>query len=204
VVEAPDGDTARRTLAWAEEARRDIQLRLFGAEAPPWPRPVIVTAHRDFPGGYSTQIAADGEAQITLWAGDPHLRSTVRHEVCHAVLHLRYPAHVPPRWLDEGLAVCQEEPEEQGRQLAPLAAARRRFSVRQLAGLRDYPRDVDLFYAQSYSLVDFLVRRHGEGAVVRFLEASFRSGQEAALRQALGYADFEALERAWAAGLPPR
>lgn len=203
LVEAPDAATAQSVLAWAEAARAEL-LRRWN-QIPPeqpgpvssWPRPVRVVVHRQHPGFYATTFGSDGDVTITLWAGDLHLESTVRHEVCHAVLHLRYPGRYIPRWFDEGLAVCQELPEEQRRLLEPLRTATRRFSTRQLIQMRDYPRDVALFYAQSYSLIQFLVQRHGETALLRFLEVSFSRGQEAALKQVLGYADFDALDAAW-------
>lgn len=203
LVEAPETAMAERVLAWCEATRSELLRRWDSAPAdqpdavPPWPRPVHVVVHRHHPGFYATTFGSDGSVTITLWAGDLHLESTVRHEVCHAVLHLRYPGRYIPRWLDEGLAVCQELPDEQHRLLEPLRSASRRFSVRQLMLMREYPREVLLFYAQSYSLTDFLVKRHGESALLRFLEASFTLGQEAALKQVLGYADCEALEAAW-------
>ena len=207
VVEAPEAGLAQEVLSWAESLRSELLCRWDqlprDTQPPAWPRPVRIVVHRQHPGYYATEFASDGSVTITLWAGDPQLHSTVRHEVCHAVLHLRYPNRLLPRWLDEGLAVCQELPQEQQRLLAPLARSPRRFSTRQLLHLRDYPREVELFYAQSYSLTDFLIRRHGELALLWFLEASFALGQEAALRQVLGYADIEELDRAWWSAVQP-
>lgn len=156
--------------------------------------------HAQHPGYFATEFS-DGRVLITLWAGDKHLESTVRHEATHAVLHLRYPHGDIPRWLDEGIAVCNESAAEQARLVAPLHQKERRYSVRQLAGMKEYPRDMLLFYAQGYSLTDFLVRQHGERAVIRFLEQSFRHGQETALHSVLGYPSFEDLERQWLANL---
>lgn len=184
---------------WAEQARRDIHRRWFNQEALPWPRLVTIEVHRDHPGYYATSFTSDGVVTITLWAGDPHLESTVRHEVWHACVHLRYPGNLIPRWIDEGLAVCNESKVEQERMLAPLFRTNRRFPLRELLSLREYPREVYLFYAQSYSLADFLVRKHGEKQVIRFLETSFRVGQEKALQQVLGYGSIEELEREWLA-----
>lgn len=204
LVEAPEAAVARQVLGWAEAARGDLLRRWDGqpddgddAAPPPWPRPVRIVVHRRHPGFYATEFGSDGSVTITLWAGDLHLHSTVRHEVCHAVLHLRYPGRLIPRWFDEGLAVCQELPEERERLVQPLLRSSHRFSTRQLFQMRDYPRDIALFYAQSYSLVDFLVTRHGERELLRFLEAAFTLGQEAALSHVLGYASIEALDAAW-------
>jgi hypothetical protein len=197
VVEAPDSELAARVKAWAERSRQEIQARWLGGVQPDWSRPVQIVVHQQHPGYFATEFTSEGTARITLWAGDAHLESTVRHEVSHAVLHLQYPYRPIPRWLDEGIAVCNESPAEQARLLAPLQQAQRRFSVRQLADLENYPREVGLFYAQSYSLTDHLVCRHGERQVIRFLEVSFRMGQEPALRLVLGYASFEELDREW-------
>jgi hypothetical protein len=206
-VRAPDAATAVRVADWAETARRDVIARWFEGIDLPWPRRVRVHVPANHPGFFATQFA-DNLVTITLWAKDAHLESTVRHEVTHAVVHLRYPGRDIPRWLDEGIAVCNESAAEQRRLLAPLLQRERRYSVRQLAGMREYPQDVLLFYAESYSLVDYLVRQHGERGVIHFLEASFRQGQEPALHSQLGYASFEELERAWQRDLrqqsPPR
>lgn len=195
-VEAPEAATAQNVAHWAENARRDIIARWFEGNDVPWPRPVRIIVHAQHPGYFATEFA-DNVVTITLWAKDVHLESTVRHEVTHAVLHLRYSRHDIPRWIDEGIAVCMESSAEQQRLVAPLLQRERRYSVRQLAGMREYPRDVLLFYAEGYSLTDFLVRRHGERALIRFLETSFRVGQEAAFRSELGYQSFEDLERQW-------
>jgi peptidase MA superfamily protein len=199
-VAAPDPETAQNVADWAERARRDIVARWFNGVDTGWPRRVRIEVHRDHPGYFATEFT-DSVVTITLWARDAHLESTVRHEVTHAVVHLRYPSRDIPRWIDEGMAVCNESAVEQKRLIAPLFQRERRYSVRQLANMREYPRDVLLFYAEGYSLADFLVRKHGERGVVRFLEASFRLGQEAAFRSELGYQNFEDLEKAWQADL---
>jgi hypothetical protein len=200
-VESSDAGLSRRVAEAAEQARRNIQSRWFGQIEPAWPRRVKIRVPDKHPGYFATEFSGDGVVTITLWAGDAHLESTIRHEVCHAVMHLRYPTRIIPRWFDEGLAVCNESPEEQRRLLAPLFEGRERFTLRRLALLENYPPQVLLFYAQSYSIVDFLVRRHGERLVIRYLEQSFVLGQEAALSQVLGYASFEALEHEWLAGI---
>lgn len=202
-MEAPDAATAQRVALWAEQARRDILARWFSGVDRRWPRRVKIVVHAEHPGYFATEFA-DGVVTITLWAGDAHLESTVRHEVTHGVLHLGYATAHIPRWIDEGIAVCNESATEQKRLVAPLLQRERRYSVRQLAGMKEYPRDVLLFYAESYSLVDFLARHHGERMVIRFLEACLRAsglspeaGQESALRSVLGYDSFEDLERRW-------
>ena len=201
IVEARDAAVADAVRLWAEQARQAIWDRWFretsGTTAPPWPRPVRIVVHRHHPGFYATTFSPDGEVRITLWAGDRHLASTVRHEVWHAVVHLRYPGKWIPRWLDEGIAVCNESAAEQQRMIAPLKRTKRRYRLRELVHFKQYPAQVSLFYAQSYSLADYLVRRHGERNLIRFLEASFVLGQEPALKQVLGYSSLEDLERCW-------
>ncbi len=203
LVEASDPATSRQVETWAEKARREIQARWFPASGNPWPRPVRLVVSQENLGFAMTEITADGVVTIMVWAGDPELESTIRHEVWHAVVHQRYPKQPIPRWLDEGLAICNESVAEQQRQLAPLFKRERRFPVRDLIGFRNYPRDIALFYAQGYSLTDFLVRKHGEREVIRFLERSFAAGQEEALREVLGYPSVEALEKEWLDSLQP-
>src|SRR5690349_19333935 len=94
---------------------------------------------------------------------DRILADTLPHEVMHTILaaHFRKPL---PRWADEGIALQAESPEEQERH-QPLAryllasGSRRTLKLANMLGMRDYPKDTSVFFAQSYSIARFLVER---------------------------------------------
>jgi hypothetical protein len=134
-----------------------------------------------------------------------------RHEVAHIVIRqaVEGPFGIPD-WLNEGTAVYAQERllENQRAALDQAIAANRVFSVRSLssASLGSQGDRVSLFYAQSWSVVDFLVSEFGEEKFAELFRA-FRDGARTAeaLQTVYGF-DQDGLENAWRAhvGLPPR
>ncbi len=130
------------------------------------------------------------------------------HEIAHALLvhRMNYPKNVP-LWATEGFAVWCEplymhvrydrllKIEKERRGLIPVA---------RLTGLDSYPDgDVELFYAQSYSLVSWLVRRRGVEHFVEFLRdvSTGRSSLKDALAEHYRLASVLALENRWRASI---
>jgi hypothetical protein len=117
-------------------------------------------------------------------APDDGAASEMGRMLTHEVIHLLVaqatlnPFNGPPRWLDEGLAINYQEVQEDryrrvlnnaidSGQLIPLPALRSSF-----------PSDPDLAiqsYAQSESIVQFLIEEYGHAAISRVLEA-YREG----------------------------
>lgn len=130
----------------------------------------------------------------------------VPHEISHVLLHqaTRNPFNRPPNWLDEGLATyAQEVADPSYPALVRAAAADGRLeSVRTLNA--QFPYDggaAQLAYAQSLSVVEFIVETHGSDGMARLI-AVFRDGvsYDDAVRQALGVS-LDGLDRAWRASL---
>ncbi|MGQ9715879.1 MAG: peptidase MA family metallohydrolase, partial [Anaerolineae bacterium] len=71
------------------------------------------------------------------------------------------------------------------------------ISVRSLSGYTGDPEQVDLYYAEVYSVVQFLLERYGRDRMRELLER-FREGtyQEEALRQVYGLS-LDELDAAW-------
>jgi hypothetical protein len=135
----------------------------------------------------------------------------VAHELMHLVVHqLAFNCWSSlPRWLDEGLASWAEgdlEPSQQEalneaiaeNALLPLPSLNGSFSAH---ADRAY-----LSYAQSYSVVAFLMNEYGRDKILELL-AVFREGAtyDGALEQVYGF-DTEGLENLWRASIdvPPR
>lgn len=111
------------------------------------------------------------------------------HELTHVVLADYFAEHQIPRWADEGIAILSEPVERRNELrswLTKEATQGRVFSLRQLATQRQLPQDKrlgDLFYAQSSSLVEFLLseRELSGPQVLRFVAESETRGLEATL-----------------------
>lgn len=100
------------------------------------------------------------------------------HELTHVVLADRFAHRQIPRWADEGIALNCEPLIRQQDMSGWLAAEIRQgrgFSLQQLLSVQQYPQDKhlgDLFYAQSGSLIEFLLTRNAksEETVIRLVE----------------------------------
>ena len=126
----------------------------------------------------------------------------VAHELSHLVVHqmVDTPLGGLPRWLDEGLAMYAEgevEPSYQ-RDLDRAIRQDRLITVRSLSS--SFPSDSELAhlsYAQSYSLVEFILEEYGREKMAQLLQV-FAEGayDDDALREVLGL-DSNGLDAAW-------
>jgi hypothetical protein len=213
-----DGSTqlAERVAIAAERARATVASRWFGEEDADWKVPCRIYLHADGDGfvratgqpatvpGYS-YTGAEGDRvvsrRIDLRGDHPRLTSSVvPHEVTHILLAYRYGAPLPP-WANEGMAVLGEPDERVRRHLQDLPQYRREgqlWSCRQLMEMSDYPaaQFSGPFYAQSVSLVEFLVQQKGQRQFTRFLRDSQQEGREKALATHYGWSSKE-LEQNW-------
>ncbi len=122
---------------------------------------------------WKTQFGRVTRHEIITYRDCPQLLSSVlRHELTHLLLAaaLGYPRHMP-LWANEGTAVMSEPGFKQAyylRHLGQAALQRRLFAIKELLACREYPpkERVDVFYAQSFSLVQYLVTR---GTFERFI-----------------------------------
>lgn len=207
---------AERFARAAEQARSAAFLRWFGEAGTGWrPRCDIylytsdLSFHRatgvpkSVPGVSTTQ----GERgrvfsrRIDLRCNDPHvLNAILPHEITHIVFADYFGSSLSA-WANEGIAV-QVEPRnriwlhlrnlpvyrEQGR-LLPIA------SLIRLAGYPS-PQKMGPFYAQSASLVAFLIQEHGPRTLVQFLQDSQAQGYEDSLQRHYGVT-LQELDRRW-------
>lgn len=131
-----------------------------------------------------------------------NLQATIKHELCHLVLHHHIKGERLPRWLDEG--VCQWASDgladiilDRRRELLPAAILSGRYL--DLANLMHrFPREKNgliLAYEQSKSIVDYMSRTYGQQGVLDLLEL-LRQGNELELaverRFAMTFDQFEA------------
>jgi Peptidase MA superfamily len=129
------------------------------------------------------------------------------HELTHQVIHQKIKSPLGdlsmPHWMDEGLAVYYETyPGALDPQFAvPLKRAIQNDSLQQLRSLAgSFPADstaANLSYAESYSVVDFIIRHYGRDKLAQLLQG-FKTGgfYDDIFEQVLGV-DTDGLENAW-------
>jgi len=142
-------------------------------------------------------------AQVRPGAGaEREIGRMIPHEVSHLILHqaTENPWNSPPNWLDEGLAVYnQETPDSDLPEILDDAVDDGRLiPVRALGS--SFPLDPEqayLSYAESHSIATFIIEELGEGEMAELI-AVFREevSYDEAVEHALGMS-VEELDAAW-------
>jgi hypothetical protein len=130
----------------------------------------------------------------------------VPHEISHQLLYqaTKNPFNGPTTWLDEGLAVYYQDGGNEGflAQVEDAAEEGRLFSIRALNSNFPYdPADASLAYAESFSVVRFIIDEFGEDKLAAIV-AAYREGvsHDDAVMRGLGV-DIDELDRLWKAHL---
>lgn len=175
---------------------------------------------QEWSGAWTWQVLqenAQGEKQVTqraiyTFAQIPDLESSViPHEVTHLVFRefFGFSANIP-RWLDEGVALWMEQkrPLEMQQVVRVSSAKGELIPIELYLRIKEYPRNPLLFYAQAYSLVDYLTTRYGVSKFIKFIKLlSIEIPLEEAFLQAysdefLDLADFELSWHDWLLNRP--
>ncbi len=129
-------------------------------------------------------------------------RRAIAHELAHLVVHqvTLNPYNDIPVWLDEGLAMYAEgEPESRLLSLLNKAITENRVtSVRSLSSpFSADAQEANIAYAQSYSLVEFLISRYGQAKMLELLDTFGQgSNYDEALMKVYGF-DMDGLNKRW-------
>jgi len=163
---------------------------------------------------YDARLQVLGQVQfediVLLLGNDPALDKTIAHELSHVVVGLA--THNPytglPAWLNEGLAMYAEG-DLSGSYLIELNRGIRDdtlLSVQSISAQPGNANQVIMFYGEAYSLVKFLIDKHGRDKMAQLL-AVFKRGAltDDALREVYGFGVKE-LDDLWrqSLGLKPR
>lgn len=207
----------------AEGHLQRIRSALLGNAA--WPRVVTINIYRDkaeylkeagdahlWSGGSYThrRLAVDAVTRaIHLYQLDRRgryraglLTRSLPHELTHVVMHEFFGERDVPRWLNEGLAMFAEEGTARvyNAQLAAILNTQRHIPLQKLFAMEVYPLHPWLFYAESASVVRFLLSELDDKQTLAFLHA-MKGGLsfEAALRKATDREDatLAAFEARW-------
>lgn len=208
---------AEKAARLAEATRTAMARKWTGSVPPDWaPRcdvylhPTIkgytIAGGREGSPGHSSISLSEGKVsvrRVDLRLDDPNLfAATLQHETTHVVLAGHFGRHHVPRWSDEGIAVVSEGHERTVLHLRNLPTYRREgklFRIETLLKLEDYPdaERIGPFYAQSVSLVQFLVRRKDAATLVGFIRDGLENGYERAIKTHYGIETFAELEQEW-------
>jgi len=129
-------------------------------------------------------------------------KRAIAHELSHMVIHqvTLNPYSGLPVWLDEGLAVYAEglpNPEYISR-LSKAVAEDNLISVRSLSSpFSAHVEKAILSYAESYSIVEFLIHQYGQAKMLELLNTfSHGSSYDGALEKVYGF-DMDGLNNLW-------
>jgi len=168
------------------------------------------------PSWSSASASFDGVPTI-----DSHLgaKGFLETELPHEIAHLLFREYVGvdnanvPRWMDEGIALFNEKSDRgsmldkmvrakahEGR-LISLAALSGNFNNVELSGAKwGSEESITLYYAQSYSIIQFLVDRFGQPRFVEFVRSLKNGGTvEQSLRKTYGtrFQNLASFENEW-------
>lgn len=191
VLKLVGGETSAQIKLWVYANTRDLQPATSGNRTP----------------GHNLlgQVAADDTA---LMARDGLTLDTVRHEIAHIATRQAEARFITdfPLWMDEGLAMASQQQVEEGFKSALDLAIRRNrpLPIETLsASVRD-GNSVNLFYAQSSSIISFMISNYGEDKFRDFFQGFRSDSLEGTLKRVYSL-DLLGLENAWrrSVGLPP-
>ncbi len=162
------------------------------------------------PGSQATGGTLEGQvvaADTALVSRDQSTLDTVRHELAHVVVDRASRGFIVPVaiWVNEGLAVYSQKSFDGGWQQALDLAVRRNRPL-PIESLGDSTRsnaDFSLFYAESGSLIKYLVDTYGDAKFGDFFTGMRSDTVSGALKTVYGF-DQLGLENAWrkSVGLP--
>lgn len=150
------------------------------------------------PGGLRTLFASIGSTNVD----DPWVGIVVPHELAHVVFETstRNAYHDPPLWLNEGLAVYLSEGYSFNRRSSVERAVSGGTIMPLHALVGRFPASAERFslaYGESVAAVDYMIRTHGQDALVRLIR-SYADGvtDDEAFEAALGV-DVAGFEAGW-------
>ncbi|MGH7226102.1 MAG: hypothetical protein ACRELF_23045, partial [Gemmataceae bacterium] len=205
IVTAPTEQIADQVGEAAERNRKELAKLWLGKELAAWtePCPVRVTITAEATDSSSVFGFQDGvvsrRGMILEGPLDRIFADLLPHEMTHTIL-AEWRGRALPRWADEGAAMLSESAVSRTRHeqaTERLLRTGHPMPLSELLPRLDYPKDVGAFYAQSFSLTDFLVTAGGRRKFLAFVAQGERDGWEKAANAVYGYKSVAELEQTW-------
>ena len=202
---------AQETIARFETLERttlDFPVKVWVYRTAAEMAPAVASRRAAGPNNSVRTLGEVGAADTALVSRDTDFLNIVRHELAHVVTNHATDHHLAdlPTWINEGLSSFAQNdmlPSE----AEAFELALRRNAVLPITSLgaaaRGSAGDVSIFYAQSGSIITFMVEVLGEDRFGDFLDALATDTVDGALMEVYGF-DSLGLENEWrkAIGLP--
>ena len=139
---------------------------------------------------WSAGLAHGDITKISLYEGVKELeRSILPHELTHLILYELWGKKPIPLWLNEGMAQFEEEVENEifhrKKIMKNMVRSGAYFKLNKLFAMRHVPsNNVSLFYAQSASVIDYLIKDNLRANFGRFLIMVKDGKVDSALKEA--------------------
>jgi len=214
-VDAPCAVSAKQFAETAEQYRKDLAVLWLGKTLPDWSAkcPIVVHVGSDLGAGGKTSFVFEN-GEVFDWEMEIQgsyeriLDSVLPHEITHMILasHFRKPI---PRWLDEGMATSVEHHSEKANYRRMIrhflqSNVQRCFPLNRMVAMKDYPDDPMPFYAQGFSLVEYLLEcgrqfdNNEHCRLVQFAQSAMQSGDwQSALQEHYGIQNLGELQLSW-------
>ena len=215
VADAPSAESAQQFAETAEQCRKDLAIRWLGKSLPDWSAkcPVKVHVGDDLgAGGKTSFIFENGEVfdwEMEIQGSHERiLDSVLPHEITHMILASHFRAPIP-RWLDEGMATSVEHHSEKANYRRMLrhylqSNVQRCFPLNRMVTMKEYPDDPMPFYAQGFSLVEYLLEwgqqfdDNSHCRLVRFAQSAMLDGDwRSTLQEHYGIQNLGELQTNW-------
>lgn len=191
-------ETAERIARIAETTRLEMFQKWFGNGGEKWEPICELILHPDANSyTHMTGVSANSPGHSRI-ESDPSGRVVSRrmdvrtdvkgwddavlpHEATHVVFAGQFEGKHVPRWADEGTAVLSE-PEEKielhRRNMRKLAKEQGPYGLKAFMELEEYPHSkyIGLFYAQSVTVTEFLVKKKGAMTFTAFVRHGVKAG----------------------------
>lgn len=207
IVQARSIEFAKQVGDAAEIFRRDLAIHWIGESLPQWATPCPITVQvgdRLGAGGETTFTFANGEVygwKMSIQGNKERiLDSVLPHEISHTILasYFRKPV---PRWIDEGAATSIEAEVERSnyrRMLVEFLRNGRGIPFNNMVGSKEYPSDQLPFYAQGFSVCEYLLKIGGSRRLIEFAaEGTHHGDWSRALNKYYGYENLGDLQIQW-------
>jgi hypothetical protein len=203
--------TARETINRFQELLNptvDFPVKVWVYRTAAELAPAVASRRGQGPDTSIQTLGEVGAADTALVSRDSAFLDIVRHELAHIVTNHATSGHITeiPTWINEGLSTfSQRQLLESEAQALALAIQRNRvLPITSLnASARGSTGDVSIFYAQSGSIVAYLVNTYGDEKFGEFIAALANDTTDRAMTAVYGFDQF-GLENLWrkAVGLP--
>lgn len=212
------GPVAADVARHCEEIRDRLRCDVFELGAANWrPRCVVVlhASRESYARAVGTAgVQTVGSSRVKFTSGRVSQRridllvldverglAALPHELIHVLFADAFPDTPPPKWAEEGLALLVDSADKQTRHRRDLlicARDRTLLPLNRLIANPDYPpaHHRAAFYAQSLSLVEFLIHDRPPNEFVRFVRLALTHGSDYAL-ESIYSLDIIELEARW-------